>query len=349
MIAGHKSIPAHFIPRLRRRWRYWTTPRALILMYHRITRLPNDPHLLAVTPEHFAEHLDIIRQMGHPISLSDLAQAIQKGRVPNRAIAVTFDDGYADNLHEAKPLLDAAGVPVTVFVTAGQVGSPQEFWWDELDRIFLQPGTLPTSLQLTIQNTWFAWDLGASATYTPADHLCDRAWHLESPTDPTPRHQLFKALFERLLPLAVHERQACLQAVRQWAGLDTPGRATHRALTTSELRELQQGGLVEIGAHTFTHPTLASLSPADQQVEIRQSKQILESCLGQRVTSFAFPSGSYNPETLQILQEEEFGCACNSQTAPVWPGTDRFQMPRLGVRDMKVAAFVRWLNWWLNG
>ena len=103
-------------------------------MYHRVTTLQNDPHLLAVSSKNFAAHLEVIRHYGFPISLSGLVTCLKDGRIPNRAVVITFDDGYTDNLYEAKPELERYESPATVFVTAGQIGSPLEFWWDELDR-----------------------------------------------------------------------------------------------------------------------------------------------------------------------------------------------------------------------
>ena len=112
--------------------------RAVILLYHRVADLPSDPQLMAVTPRHFAEHLEVIRQSCRPLRLHDLGEAL-----PDRSVVVTFDDGYADNLHHAKPLLAAHDVPATVFVTSGYVGSDREFWWDDLERILLETPSLP--------------------------------------------------------------------------------------------------------------------------------------------------------------------------------------------------------------
>jgi peptidoglycan/xylan/chitin deacetylase (PgdA/CDA1 family) len=75
-------------------------------------------------------------------------------------VAVTFDDGYADNLLNGKPLLECYDVPVTVFVTSGYVGAGREFWADELERLFLQPGTLRQELCLAIKGRTHQWDLG---------------------------------------------------------------------------------------------------------------------------------------------------------------------------------------------
>src|SRR5262249_11986659 len=133
------------------RWlKYRFRSRALILMYHRVTELPNDPYLLAVTPEHFAEQMEEIRRYCVPMRLEELVDELEDGNIPNRGVVVTFDDGYADNLYQAKPLLERYEIPATVFVTAGQVGSRREFWWDELDRLLLQAGTLPSRVLMRL-------------------------------------------------------------------------------------------------------------------------------------------------------------------------------------------------------
>ena len=101
-------------------------------MYHRVTELERDPFRLAVTPERFDEQLEQIRSRFEVLRLSELARAIEAGELPRRAVVVTFDDGYRDNLLNAKPLLERYEIPATVFVTAGQIGSDRDFWWDEL-------------------------------------------------------------------------------------------------------------------------------------------------------------------------------------------------------------------------
>src|SRR5438552_1883786 len=104
----------------------------IILLYHRIADWETDPQLLCVTPKHFTEHLEILKELGPIVSFSQLNHT-------DRASIITFDDGYADNLHNAKPILQCQDVPATVFIATGQVGQTTEFWWDELERLLLQP------------------------------------------------------------------------------------------------------------------------------------------------------------------------------------------------------------------
>jgi peptidoglycan/xylan/chitin deacetylase (PgdA/CDA1 family) len=322
--------------------------RALILMYHRVTELANDPYLLAVTPDHFAQHMELIRRYALPMRLGQLLQAVATGSVPHRAVVITLDDGYADNAHEAKPILERFEIPATVFVVAGQVGAASEFWWDELDRLLLQRGSLPPALRLQLNGTVEEWQLGQASRYSETDYRHHRTWHVERQDDPTPRHRLFRALFDRLYRSTDADKQQILRQVRTWAEADRVGRPTHRALTRSETVLLSQGGLVEIGAHTMSHPALTALLPAEQRDEIQRSKDCLEEMLEQPVVSFAYPHGASSQATAGIVSDAGFQWACCSHADALFRGTDRFQLPRLGIRDWDRDAFARWLRWWIG-
>jgi peptidoglycan/xylan/chitin deacetylase (PgdA/CDA1 family) len=111
------------------RWlrsRLW--PGALILGYHRVADAGSDPRGMCVSPRHFEQHLEVIRRVAFPVTLDELVRGLP-GELPPRALALTFDDGYADVLQRAQPLLELYQLPASVFVVTGCVGS--RFPWDE--------------------------------------------------------------------------------------------------------------------------------------------------------------------------------------------------------------------------
>ncbi|MFL6195571.1 MAG: polysaccharide deacetylase family protein [Thermoanaerobaculia bacterium] len=108
-------------------------PRAVVLLYHRVAEAASDPHGLAVSPAAFESHLDLLRRRFHVMPLPELIGGLPRRAYRDCTVAVTFDDGYADNLTTAVPIAARLGVPVTVFVTAGPVLDGGPFPWDRGD------------------------------------------------------------------------------------------------------------------------------------------------------------------------------------------------------------------------
>ena len=330
-----------------------THPKALILLYHRVVKLDSDPQLLSVTEQHFAEHLEHIQKHYYPMSLVELSHILsEKKHVPLQAVIITFDDGYADNHLIAKPLLKQYNVPATVFIITGFIGSNQEFWWDELERLLLLSESLPDSLTLTFNNNIYSWKMQSQDKSNSINPEKYRYWNVTMNETPTPRHKAYRELCNLLRPLDHHARQKILEDLAQWTGIKNKIRADYRALSADEVHLLADGGLIEIGSHTQTHPVLKSLSSQDQIKEIEESKKCLEVITGQRVTSFSYPYGThsdYTKATIANVKDSGFSCACSNFTGVIRQGTDCFQLPRFIVRDWDGDEFARRLKEWFHG
>jgi peptidoglycan/xylan/chitin deacetylase (PgdA/CDA1 family) len=322
--------------------------RALILLYHRIVELPSDPFLLSVTPQNFCEHLQVIRRYAQPMSLQGLTECLQNGGLPRKAVVITFDDGYADNLYNAKPILEQYGIPATVFVTAGQIGSQQEFWWDELERLLLLPNRLPEITSLSANSSPNHWAASVAELYLKEDDQRDENWHIEQASALGSRQAFFHSLYELIHAMTPVERREAVRKLQTWASVSPEGRSSHRVLSAEEVIRLAEGGLIEVGAHTMAHPSLAALPAPAQAQEIQESQARLEEILNRRVLSIAYPHGSFTQETLRIVRGANYRCACCSDTDAVWRGTDPYLLPRVGVRNWSGGEFTRWLKGWLG-
>jgi peptidoglycan/xylan/chitin deacetylase (PgdA/CDA1 family) len=256
-------------------------------------------------------------------------------------VAITFDDGYSDNLHEALPKLYAADWPATVFVVAGQVGDDREFWWDELERVMLTRPVLPTQLRLTINGSEHVWDIGdATQSSCPS-------WNVLGNAPRTPRQTAYVELASLLRREEGAERARILAGLQNWANLRPDGRTSHRSLKTDELIALAGDKLVEVGAHTVSHPSLAHLPESSQHSEVLNSKLNLERILERPIRSFSYPfggGGDYNNETIRLVKKAGFDVACANIPGSVRASTDRYQLPRMVVRDWDGDEFARRLK-----
>lgn len=335
----------------RRAW-LATQPRAGILLYHRVSELSSDPQLLSVTPKRFAEHLEILRRDYHPISLQQLNESLLNKTIPHRGVVITFDDGYADNLYNAKPLLDRYEIPATVFVTTGYIGQKREFWWDELERTILLPESLPESLKVSINNKIYSWKIEGLSNGNGFNCEKYRYWNVTMNDTPTVLHQAYRELCSLLRPMGDSSRQKVLDELADWAGPKEPSRSDYRALSAEEVYALAEDRLIEVGCHTQTHPVMASLSRKDQIEEIQESKKYLESVLGKRVISFSYPYGSrndYTIDSIEVVKDAGFICACSNYAGIIKRKTDIFQLPRFLVRNWDGDEFSRRLEVWFRG
>lgn len=313
--------------------------RGLILMYHSVADVDHDPFQLAVTQAHFADQMALVNRHYTPLSLAQLVAAQKAGSVPDRAIAITFDDGYANNLSHARPILMQYGIPATVFITSGYVGENREFWWDALDSIFLQTKDLPRQLATELDGRRYARTI---ANYHNSD-VDPRIPAADLPDGVISRMEAFTQVWGILLNLDVDKQGMILDDLFLWSGRSRIVRETHRPLSADEIQRLEEGGLVEIGAHTVTHPNLPEHPARIQLEEIERNKEYLESILGHAVKSFSYPYGRYSDETKTLVKEAGFDFACAADGSMTWK-QDPFRLPRTGIGNMEGVRFKKMVD-----
>ena len=327
-----------------RRAKNLVAPKAIILLYHRVADAEIDPHQLCVSPRNFAEQLTVLAQYYKLLSLRQCTEAVRQGRLPRRVAVITFDDGYADNLHAAKPLLERHGFLATLFITTGQIGSPREFWWDELEKVFLLPGPLPQELDMEFGGHSNHWDLNGASQYTVEGFRANRGWHAGNGVPPGLRHELYQTIHLLLRALPSDQRTAKMDALLKWSGVSRQARLSYRSLTETELANLAATKLIDFGGHTVTHPNLAEQDPAVQREEIRDGKTALEHLVGCAVDSFSYPYGLYSESTVELVRQAGYSSACTCNERTTRRGSDLFQLPRLIVRNWDGEEFARQLR-----
>jgi peptidoglycan/xylan/chitin deacetylase (PgdA/CDA1 family) len=236
-------------------------------------------------------------------------------------VAVTFDDGYADNFHEALPILEEVGVPATFFVCTGILGTREEFWSDELERLVLGDGGRPEVFALE-------------------DRQYGRRWRSAGADERLALHDRLRGL---MLTIPPQRRNDWLDQLSLWAGTVRAGRETHRAMTIDELKRLAASPLATIGAHGVTHTPLAVLSTEAQREELVLSRRRLETLIDGEVTVFAYPFGrreDYSGATCRLCREAGFRRAVTTLPGQVHRWTDPMQMPRQLVRNWDGPTFA---------
>jgi peptidoglycan/xylan/chitin deacetylase (PgdA/CDA1 family) len=303
-------------------------PGTIILLYHRVINLKTDPQLLAVSPEQFYEHMNYLKNNYSIIRLDDLKRAMNSGKIPKKSIVITFDDGYEDNYLNAKPVLEKLQIPATIFVTTDYIGSTREFWWDDLERIFLLNDT-PEELSLKIMDKEYSWEI----------------------TDEKSKMSVYYDMHKLLKPLTAQERYKIVDYLRGWAGVQVQCRPQYSGMSAEQIRDTGKKGVITIGAHTVSHCMLAALTPEQQEREILESKRALEMINNHKVKHFSYPFGGssdFDNSSVRIVKDAGFDTAVAISFRPVYKGSEFF-LPRCLVRNWDIETFKEKINDFLYG
>ena len=282
---------------------------AVVLAYHSIAKPVTDPFELAVAPAVFEEHLQVLSTSGRILSVSELGERIRKGTLTDTCFALTFDDGYANNLHTAKPILERYGAPAMVSIATGFLGGPA-FWWDELAEVMLQDETSGEHLALELNGTARTWQLNELV-----------------------RRRVYEELWELLRVQDDESRRQALAAVYAQLGR-RPTRSEH-SFTAEELLALTEGCLIEVGAHTVTHPMLPRLADEGGSERDRFEQGMARSQPRASGDGVLVPIRRLRSPGSGNGEQAGFEIAFSGLAQAITGGCDRLQIPRLmvGHRD----------------
>jgi peptidoglycan/xylan/chitin deacetylase (PgdA/CDA1 family) len=276
--------------------------RLSVLIFHRVRPrvdplFPNEPDA-----GRFEAQLRWVKEWFHVMPLAEAVAGLRSGTLPARPLSITFDDGYADNATLALPILRKLGLTATFFIATGYLNGGR-MWNDTvIEAVRAAPGPRLDLSRL---------GLGEHSIETVED-----------------RRAALAAVIRQLKHLPQAERQRKADSVAETVGVPLPDTLM---LTDRQVLELRRGGMA-IGAHTVSHPILATLPDDEARREIAESKRALERLLGEPVSLFAYPNGvpeqDYKAVHVAMAKELGFEAAVSTAKGTASVGSDLYQIPR---------------------
>lgn len=317
--------------RLRRHLRRRRHAHGLILTYHRVASDHGpDPWRLRVTPDHFRDHLEYLVRVSEIVPLGDLLTNSRAGRRTRPVVSLTFDDGYADNLYQALPLLEHYGVPATIFIATAWIGRNEPFWWDALAWTILGTKPLPRELDIHAGDQSVQWQASGKMGRSGVS-AADRA-------------VLLAMIRKHMIRIDDDSRNKLARDVEEWIGRPLEAGDDARPMTADELRRLNGSQLIEIGTHTRSHCSLPARPVPDRVAEIVGSRDQCEQLVGSAPKSFSYPFGDHDAMTARIVSEAGFHLACTNEQDLAWADGDPFLVPRFVALDWDGQQFERRLR-----
>lgn len=284
-----------------------------VLIYHSVVPERDFMRPGVPTAGQFKWQMQLLKRHFNVLPLGQAVLLLRDGHLPPRAACVTFDDGYADNLTVAAPIMQQLDIPATFFIATGYLDGGR-MWNDTvIETLRNYPGE-----QLDLS----AMDLAVYALST-----------LEE------RRTTAYDIINRIKYLEEHQRNTLVTAI----GSMTENLPTNLMLTRDQVRNLRQLGM-EIGGHTVSHPILARLTDERAREEIGAGKADLERIFSEPVQLFAYPNGrrgvDYNNNHVEHVRDAGFTAAVSTDHGVSDRRTDLLQLPRFTPWDRTTPRFL---------
>lgn len=292
-----------------------------ILMYHGVVERPLAPACWQQLPvDAFRRQLAWVARHFRVLPLVEALDRMKAGTLPPRSCALTFDDGFENDVRVAVPVLERLGLPATVFVVTDLLGTAEVPWPDRLYLAFARTR---------------AQALDGSPAGLPTLGLGDDA----------ARGAAYAQVVRALKALEPTAKDAALVALTDALGAPrTPDPGEFRLMSWAQAVALDRGGLVHVAAHTRTHEILARLpTAAAVRDQVMASQRAVTERLGHAPRVFAYPNGravDVDDRAKAAVAEAGIPWALSTVEGFATAASDPLALPRLSIgSDLSFARF----------
>lgn len=292
--------------------------RLIVLIYHRVLDKPDPMRPGEIDVATFSWQMDLLSEYFNVLSLDDAIAKLNNGTLPPRAICITFDDGYADNHHNALPILLKRNLTACFFIATGYLNGGR-MWNDTIIESFrnIDKSTL-------------------SEEILDFEHFDFTSTHYRAISA--------QEFIRDIKHMPITKKNAYVKYIESVS----PELPNSLMLTDYQIKDLYNKGMI-IGAHTVSHPILLNLNTTEIKQELYQSRSTLRQITGHPVDYFAYPNGragsDYLPKHTAIVKELGFSAAFTTHFGSITSKSDYMQLPRFRPWDENPTQFMMRLSY----
>lgn len=287
--------------------------RAVILTYHSVRpNVESDADWIGPGITHtsavFDRQMELLSRKFTPISLDDILLFVKgEKELSGWPVAITFDDGFLDNVEIAAPVLDRYGIRAAFYLTSGLIGTSQSPWYSRVRHAMLT--TKRNSWQSSLQQQMF--DLSSA----------------------TARDAALLAAYEACAHLVKDAQSGAVSTIERELDVEEVLPERRLMMNWDETKLLQRAGHV-VGSHTVTHPNVAHVKRDDDlRDELAESKRVIEQQIGHLVAHFSYPHPALTPQwnerTIAATREAGYTSAVTTTRGPVHKGANPLALKRI--------------------
>lgn len=317
------------LKRIQRKIKRTFESQCIVLCYHRVGNDVNDKWGNSVSVDNFYDQMKVLQEYYHLISIDQLVQSKQNGKLPEKKCAlVTFDDGYEINCHYALDILNELGIPAVFYINTYKIDSDNYYWWDAFQNIFYFNNKLFESLTINIDNQL------VNLFFDNPNNKEHNALLI---------HQLLKGLHPKNRSSLIKQFESNMKK-RSNLGKD------YTPITSKGLINISANPLFEIGGHSHSHCSLGLIPKKVAREEIISNKEILEKIIGKKIKHFSFPFGGpidYDSEIIDFVKNAGYESSVTTTRKPFRDSSNIFEIPRFSIKNWTGSIFINKLhNYW---
>ena len=297
----------------------------IILLYHGVSVGPVPGTLRNCEQKHipldaFAEHLKTLKRWRRVVSLQEMVEGLRNGEDMKKAVAITFDDGYENNVLMAAPVLADFKMSAAFFIATGFVGTDRWIWTDQVEMILDRTGERCVRLSQE-----------------------ERTLPLDTHEDKHVALKKIKAGLKRLSHAQCLDAVASLGNQLKVSAADVATDGDYRFMSWDQVRSLANAGF-EIGAHTINHPILSQIPVEEAKKEILGSRDRINAELGECSTTFCYPNGKSSDYTSEIAEfcGQHFRSAVSANRGHA-NARELYELRRFGTPSGSRVSNIEWM------
>ncbi len=302
----------------------------VVLLYHRVIDTDDDIQQLCVSKDNFYLQIEYLKKKFNVLHPDEFCEALYLNKkLKKGSILITFDDGYYDNYENAFPILRSLNASALFFVATSNIDKPSIFFWDELDLLFKSVSNKLKFIHFDFDGIKYRYDISSPKDKIESYYKIHN-WLKYS-------KERARNVFLSKLHIACETDENIFQRLKK----------EFRIITSEEIKIMSSSNFAVIGAHTHTHSPLSVYNYNEQYTDISVSKSILEKITGRKQEYFSYPFGSYKDygfDSIEICRRLGFKLAFANYYDQARCWTDKFQIPRMIVRNWEFDSFKKHIN-----